>query len=190
VTLFLLLFVKRFFTWNNEPVGYYPVITLNTSKHGGQSETFSGLEAATARYRRALGLDDAKVSSRTNTAPKRDFEAEAKAYKAKADQAEAKQAAYKAKRLNDFHELFKTLPREVGNHAYLIKKFGHLAPQAALSIDLRRGNDKLGDFIAYALHGQSGRVVGYQRIYAEIPKGRDDNKDFIGSTGGRVCYCW
>ena len=178
-------FVREYaFTWNNEPVGYYPVITLNTSKHGGQSETFNGLGAATARYRRALGLDDAKVSSRTNTAPKRDFEAEAKARKAKADQAEAKQAAYKAKRLNDFHELFKTLPREVGTHAYLIKKFGHLAPQAALSIDLRRGNDGLGDFIAYALHGQSGRVVGYQRIYAKIPKGRDDNKDFIGSMRG------
>lgn len=175
---------EKVFYWNKQPVGYYPVITLNTSKHGGHGETFSGLEAATARYRRALGLDDAKVSSRTNTAPKRDFEAEAKAYKAKADQAEAKQAAYKAKRLNDFHELFKTLPREVGTHAYLIKKFGHLAPQAALSIDLRRGNDKHGDFVAYALHGQSGRVVGYQRIYAEIPKGRDDNKDFIGSMRG------
>ena len=85
-------FVREYvFFWNKEPVGYYPVITLNTSKHGGHGETFSGLEAATARYRRALGLDDAKVSSRTNTAPKRDFEAEAKARKAKADQAEANQ---------------------------------------------------------------------------------------------------
>ena len=178
-------FVREYaFTWNNEPVGYYPVITLNTSKHGGQSVTFNGLEAATARYKRVLGLDDAKVSSKTKTAPQRDFEAEAKAYKAKADQAKAKEAAYKAKRLNDFHELFKTLPREVGNHAYLIKKFGHLAPQAALSIDLRRGDDKHGDFIAYALRGQSGCVVGYQQIYAQNIKGRDDNKNFIGSTKG------
>lgn len=178
-------FVREYvFYWNKEPVGHYPVITLNTSKHGGQSETFNGLEAATARYKRALGLDDAKGLSRTKTAPKRDFEAEAKARKAKADQTEAKQAAYKAKRLNDFHELFKTLPREVGNHAYLIKKFGHLAPQAALSIDLRSGNDKHGDFIAYALHGQSGRVIGYQKIYAQNIEGRDDNKDFIGSMGG------
>ena len=178
-------FVREYvFYWNKEPVGHYPVITLNTSKHGGQSETFNGLEAATARYKRALGLDDAKGLSRTKTAPKRDFEAEAKARKAKADQTEAKQAAYKAKRLNDFHELFKTLPREVGNHAYLIKKFGHLAPLAALSIDLRSGNDKHGDFIAYALHGQSGRVIGYQKIYAQNIEGRDDNKDFIGSMGG------
>ena len=178
-------FVREYvFYWNKEPVGHYPVITLNTSKHGGQSETFNGLEAATARYKRALGLDDAKGLSRTKTAPKRDFEAEAKARKAKAYQTEAKQAAYKAKRLNDFHELFKNLPREVGNHAYLIKKFGHLAPQAALSIDLRSGNDKHGDFIAYALHGQSGRVIGYQKIYAQNIEGRDDNKDFIGSMGG------
>ena len=175
---------EKVFYWNKEPVGHYPVITLNTSKHGGHGETFSGLEAATARYKRALGLDDAKGLSRTKTAPKRDFEAEAKARKAKADQTEAKQAAYKAKRLNDFHELFKTLPREVGNHAYLIKKFGHLAPLAALSIDLRSGNDKHGDFIAYALHGQSGRVIGYQKIYAQNIEGRDDNKDFIGSMGG------
>ena len=173
------------FYWNKEPVGYYPVITLNTFKHGGLTETFNGLEAAKARYKRSLGLDDAKVSSRTNTAPKRDFEAEAKARKAKADQAEAKQAAYKAKRLNDFHELFKTLPREVGDHAYLIKKFGsQLAPLAALSINLMRGNDKNGDFFVYALYGQSGRVVGYQKIYAQNIIGRDDNKDFIGSMGG------
>jgi putative DNA primase/helicase len=176
-------FVREYvFSWNK--VGHYPVITLNTSKHGGHGETFSGLEAATARYKRALGLDDAKGLSRTKTAPKRDFEAEAKARKAKADQTEAKQAAYKAKRLNDFHELFKTLPREVGNHAYLVKKFGHLAPLAALSIDLRSGNDKHGDFIAYALHGQSGRVIGYQKIYAQNIEGRDDNKDFVGSMGG------
>ena len=175
---------EKVFYWNKQPVGYYPVITLNTSKHGGHGETFSGLEAATARYKRALGLDDAKGLSRTKTAPKRDFEAEAKARKAKADQAEAQEAAYKAKRLNDFHELFKTLPREVGNHAYLVKKFAHLAPQAALSIDLRSGNDKHGDFIAYALHGQSGRVIGYQKIYAQNIEGRDDNKDFIGSMGG------
>ena len=75
---------EKVFYWNKQPVGYYPVITLNTSKHGGHGETFSGLEAATARYKRALGLDDAKGLSRTKTAPKRDFEAEAKARKAKA----------------------------------------------------------------------------------------------------------
>lgn len=88
-----------------------------------------------------------------------------------------------------FNELFKTLPTEKGDHAYLIKKFGHHAPQAALLLDMRRGNDRLGDYIAYVLHGQNGRVIGYQRIYAEIPKGREDNKDFIGSTKG-VRYCW
>ena len=176
---------EKVFTWNSEPVGYYPIIMLNTSKHGGQSETFSGLEAATARYKRALGLDDARVSGRTKAAPKRDYEAEAKARKAKADQAEARQAAYKAKRLKDFDELFQTLPRDVSDHPYLIKKFGtQLAPQAALSIDLRRGNDKHGDFIAYALRGQSGRVVGYQQIYAQNIEGRNDNKNFIGSTKG------
>jgi putative DNA primase/helicase len=179
-------FIREFvFFWNKEPVGFYPVITLNTSKHGGLSVVFNGLEAAIARYKRSLGLDVAKkVSSRTNTSPKRNYEAEAKAHKAKADQAEAKQATYKAKRLNDFHELFITLPREKGNHAYLVKKFGHLAPQAALSIELRRGDDKHGDFIAYPLRGQSGCVVGYQQIYAQNIEGRDDNKNFIGSTKG------
>ena len=182
-------FIREFvFYWNKQPVGYYPVITLNTSKHGGATVVFSGKEAATAHYRRALGLDDAKVSGRTKAAPKRDFEAEAKARKAKADQAKAiekREEARKEKRLKDFHELFQTLPREVGNHPYLIKKFGtQLAPQAALSIDLRRGNDYLGDFVVYALHGQNGRITGYQRIYAEIPKGRDDDKDFIGKTKG------
>ena len=34
-------FVREYvFFWNKEPVGYYPVITLNTSKHGGHGETF------------------------------------------------------------------------------------------------------------------------------------------------------
>ena len=178
-------FVREYvFYWNKEPVGHYPVITLNTSKHGGQSETFNGLEAATTHYKRVLGLDDAKGLGKTKTAPKRDFEAEAKAHKAQAEKKAAQEAAYKAKVLKEFSELFETLPREVGDHAYLVKKFGNLAPQAALSIDLRRGKDKLGDFVAYALHGQNGRIVGYQRIYAEIPKGRKDNKDIVGSMGG------
>lgn len=117
---------------------------------------------------------------KTNWEAKRQAEQRAKLSEEKA----AKQAAYKAKRLNDFHELFKTLPTEKGDHAYLIKKFGHHAPQAALLLDMRRGNDRLGDYIAYALYGQNSRVCGYQRIYAEIPKGREDNKDFIGKTGG------
>ncbi|MCL0138147.1 hypothetical protein M2T37_28100, partial [Klebsiella pneumoniae] len=87
-------FVREYvFYWNKEPVGHYPVITLNTSKHGGQSETFNGLEAATARYKRVLGLDDAKGLGRKKTAPKRDFEAEAKAHKAQAEKKAAQEAA-------------------------------------------------------------------------------------------------
>ena len=167
---------------HGQVVGYYPIITFKTQKHGGITEVFNGLEAAKDYYDRLLGNSYLSGNNpiRTDWEAKRQAEQRAKLAEEKA----AKQAAYKAKRLNDFHELFKNLPREVGNHAYLIKKFGHLAPQAALSIDLRSGNDKHGDFIAYALHGQSGRVIGYQKIYAQNIEGRDDNKDFIGSMGG------
>ena len=167
---------------HGQVVGYYPIITFKTQKHGGITEVFNGLEAAKDYYDRLQGNSTLSDNNRikTNWEAKRQAEQRAKLSEEKA----AKQAAYKAKRLNDFHELFKTLPTEKGDHAYLVKKFGHLAPQAALLLDMRRDNDRLGDYIAYALHGQNGRVIGYQRIYAEIPKGREDNKDFIGKTGG------
>jgi len=42
----------------------------------------------------------------------------------------------------------------------------------------------MGDFIAYALYDESMSVCGYQRIYAKIPKGREDNKDIIGKAKG------
>lgn len=167
---------------HGQVVGYYPIITFKTHKHGGVTEVFNGLEAAKDYYDRLHGNSTLSDNNRikTNWEAKRQAEQRAKLSEEKAK----KQNAFQAKRFSDFDALFKTLPTEKGDHAYLIKKFGHHAPQAALLLDMRRGKDYLGDFIAYALHGQNGRVIGYQRIYAEIPKGREDNKDFIGSTKG------
>jgi phage/plasmid primase-like uncharacterized protein len=173
---------EREYKKHGQVVGYYPIITFKTHKHGGITEVFNGLEAAKDYYDRLHGNSTLSDNNRikTNWEAKRQAEQRAKLSEEKAK----KQNAFQAKRFSDFDALFKTLPTEKGDHAYLVKKFGHHAPQAALLLDMRRGKDYLGDFIAYALHGQNGRVIGYQRIYAEIPKGREDNKDFIGSTKG------
>lgn len=167
---------------HGEVVGYYPVITFKTVKGGGDTEVFKGKVAANDYYERLQGnYSKRQYNHQTDWEAKRKTHDRLKQAKKEA----AQDKAYKAKRLNDFHELFKTLPREVGDHAYLIKKFGsQLAPLAALSLDLRRGNDKNGDFFVYALYGQDARVVAYQQIYDKNIIGRDDCKNFIGSTKG------
>ena len=174
---------EKDFKHKGEVVGSYPIITFKTFKHGGESVVFNGLNTARAHFESILGRTST-IASKVAKVDTSAIIARVQAKKQRQEKEDAKNQAYKDKRLADFDALFKTLPHEVGDHAYLVKKFGHLAPQAALSIDLRRGKDKLGDYIAYALYGQNSRVCGYQRIYAEIPKGREDNKDFIGKTGG------
>lgn len=174
---------EKDFKHKGEVVGSYPIITFKTFKHGGESVVFNGLNTARAHFESILGRTST-IASKVAKVDTSAIIARVQAKKQRQEKEDAKNQAYKDKRLADFDALFKTLPHEVGDHAYLIKKFGHLAPLAALSIDLRSGNDKHGDFIAYALHGQSGRVIGYQKIYAQNIEGRDDNKDFIGKTGG------
>ena len=174
---------EKDFKHKGEVVGSYPIITFKTFKHGGESVVFNGLNTARAHFESILGRTST-IASKVAKVDTSAIIARVQAKKQRQEKEDAKNQAYKDKRLADFDALFKTLPHEVGDHAYLVKKFGHLAPQAALLLDMRRDNDALGDYIAYALHGQNGRVIGYQRIYAEIPKGREDNKDFIGKTGG------
>mgnify|MGYP000048739224 CR=1 FL=1 len=174
---------EKDFKHKGEVVGSYPIITFKTFKHGGESVVFNGLNTARAHFESILGRTST-IASKVAKVDTSAIIARVQAKKQRQEKEDAKNQAYKDKRLADFDALFKTLPHEVGDHAYLVKKFGHLAPQAALLLDMRRDNDALGDYIAYALYGQNSRVCGYQRIYAEIPKGREDNKDFIGKTGG------
>lgn len=174
---------EKDFKHKGEVVGSYPIITFKTFKHGGESVVFNGLNTARAHFESILGRTST-IASKVAKVDTSAIIARVQAKKQRQEKEDAKDQAYKDKRLADFDALFKTLPRELGDHAYLVKKFGHLAPQAALLLDMRRDNDALGDYIAYALYGQNSRVCGYQRIYAEIPKGREDNKDFIGKTGG------
>lgn len=166
-------------------VGYYPIITFKTQKHGGITEVFNGLEAAQDYYNRLQGNSYLSGNNpiRIDWEAKRQAEQRAKLAEEKA----AKEEAYKAKRLKDFADVFNTLPREVGDHAYLVKKFGDLAPQAAQSIELRRGTDKKGDFVAYPLYDESMSIKSYQLLYAKAFTDRDGSKrdkDFIGSTKG------
>jgi hypothetical protein len=164
---------------HGQVVGYYPVITFKTVKHGGDTEVFKGKVAAHDYYERLQGNHSKRQYNHQT-----DWEAKRKTHD-RLKQAEKKSAqdkAYKEKRFNDFDQLFKTLPREVGNHAYLVKKFGHLAAQAALSIELRQGQNERGHFIAYAIYEQSMRVGGYQLLYNKPfkdKKGSTRDRDFI-----------
>lgn len=176
---------EREYKKHGQVIGHYPIITFKTQKHGGVTEVFNGLEAAQDYYNRLQG--NSYLSG--NNPIRIDWEAKRQAEQ-RAKQAEEKAAqheAYQKKRFNEFSELFRSLPIEQGNHAYLVKKFGHLAPQAAQSIELRRGQNERGDFIAFALYSESMSVKGYQLIYAKAFTDRDDStrdKDFIGSTKG------
>jgi len=170
---------ERAYKRHGQVVCYYPIITFKTVKHGGVTEVFNGKDAAHDYYERLQGNHSKRQYNHQT-----DWEAKRKAHdRFKRAEKEAEQdKAYKEKRFNDFDQLFKTLPREVGDHPYLVKKFGHLAAQAALSVELRQGQNERGHFIAYAIYEQSMRVGGYQLLYNKPfkdKKGSTRDRDFI-----------
>ena len=170
---------ERAYKRHGQVVGYYPVITFKTVKGGGDTEVFNGKDTAHDYYERLQGNHSKRQYNHQT-----DWEAKRKAHdRLKRAEKEAEQdKAYKEKRFNDFDQLFKTLPREVGDHPYLVKKFGHLAAQAALSVELRQGQNERGHFIAYAIYEQSMRVGGYQLLYNKPfkdKKGSTRDRDFI-----------
>ena len=100
---------EREYKKHGQVVGYYPIITFKTHKHGGITEVFNGLEAAKDYYDRLHGNSTLSDNNRikTNWEAKRQAEQRAKLAEEKAAKEEAaKEEAYKAKRLKDFADVF------------------------------------------------------------------------------------
>jgi hypothetical protein len=142
-----------------------PIVTFNTFKHGGKKITWNGFAAMqeSSPYP-ALPYYGQKPKPLPSTVYPHTADAE---------------HIRKTRRFNVFHTEFQALPKATGSHPYLAAKFGGLAEPAAAAVDLRRGKDKHGDYLAFALSDTFGRVVGYQRIYDRDIKGRGTNKDFV-----------
>ncbi len=155
-------------TWTAPDGREYPNITFYTNKHGGRTETFNGWTES---------RNDVEFLPTYKNLQK----PIAKIAKAKIDHADE----WRSKCFNATTALFATLPKEIGNHPYLVKKFGEKAALIAdLPIDLRRGSDKKGDFIIYAFRNYENEITGYQKIYDRNLPNRDDNKDYIIKQDG------
>ena len=171
---------EREYKRHGQVIGHYPTITFKTFRHSDARETFKGLLAAHDLYDRLSGQQS--TTKRTTSSFSIDWEAKRREREAQSEKTAKQAKAYTIRIFETFQKVFDSLPREDGNHPYLVRKFGHHASQVANLLDLRRGNDEKGDFIAFALTGRNGRHVGYQKIYAEKFLDRDGNerdKDFV-----------
>lgn len=171
---------EREYKRHGQVIGHYPTITFKTFRHSDARETFKGLLAAHDLYDRLSGQQS--TTKRTTSSFSIDWEAKLREREAQSEKTAKRAKAYTIRIFETFQKVFDSLPREVGNHPYLVRKFGHYAYQVAELLDLRRGNDAKGDFIAFALAGRNGRLVGYQKIYAEKfldSDGNERDKDFV-----------
>jgi len=171
---------EREYKRHGQVIGHYPTITFKTFRHSDARETFKGLLAAHDLYDRLSGQQS--TTKRTTSSFSIDWEAKRREREAQSEKTAKQAKAYTIRIFETFQKVFDSLPREVGNHPYLVRKFGHYAYQVAELLDLRRGNDAKGDFIAFALAGRNGRLVGYQKIYAEKfldSDGNERDKDFV-----------
>lgn len=165
---------------HGQVIGRYPTITFKTFRHSDARETFKGLLAAHDLYDRLNGQQS--TTKRTTSPFSLDWEAKRREREAQSEKTAKHAKAYTIRIFETFRKVFDSLPNEVGNHPYLVRKFGHHAYQIAALLGLRRGNDAKGDFIAFALTGRNGRLVGYQKIYAENfldSNGNQRDKDFV-----------
>ncbi|GHY00913.1 plasmid replication protein, CyRepA1 family [Microbacteriaceae bacterium 4G12] len=95
----------------------------------------------------------------------------------RAAEAKARQEAEanaRAKGLNDIHAQFKKLPRLKSPSGYMRRK---QIPNAGQLIELKKGRDGGGDYVAWGLYDCEGRFCGFERIYDGLNEhGKSDKK--------------
>jgi Toprim domain/Origin of replication binding protein len=154
-------------TWINFKTAHngqeYPVITFNTLKGGGYSETFNG-------YQWLLDHKDEKFSAPSARPVPRPA--------VKKDDSHQ----YKINRYNKFQSVYNDLPILADStNTYLGSKGIDLAELPPTFI-IKRGQDDRGYFIAYELTNTEGKRPGYQKIYDRPfidSNGTSRNKDFV-----------
>lgn len=137
--------------WTDHNGNRYPTITFKTFKDGGYSETWNGFKAWRERA---------------------DYAAIPQAYQPKkpnpvtADKAE-QEFQRKINRFSAFRKLFEQLPKLSADNfegCNLAAK-GFVFDDLPDNLDLRRGADSRGKFIAYPLRNGQSQTVGYQTIH-------------------------
>ena len=159
---------KCFFVWFDNRTRYgahFPVLVFLTHRHGGIKNIFNGYRW----LRDCAGSRWQAPAARPVVRPQRC--------------AVQQDDAWRAARFQALHQCFPRLAREWGGHAYLARKLGDWAPAVCARMELRRGADERGDFIAAPLY-RDQCVVGYQRIYDRpiAPDGRD--REYVMSAAG------
>lgn len=162
---FTLTFFNKMAESSKEP--YSPKVTFNSYEYAFD-EYMREMDLGVSSTKLGADLEELK---RANEAR----EAEALA-KAKKEQEKATQS-----RLS-WGRKFHLMPKEDGSDAQLIKKG---ISNVANSIDIRRGQDQFGKFIAYQLFSIGVNYMGIQQIYnnpISNEKGKVTNKKFIHGT--------
>jgi Toprim domain/Origin of replication binding protein len=141
----------------------YPVITFNTLKGGGYSESFNG-------YQWLLDHKDATVSfTPARPAPR---------LAVKKDNS----TQYKINRFNKFKAEYESLPVLTNSTNTYLGKKGIDLDDLPDNFIFKRGKDDRGYFIAYELSNVEGKAPGYQKIYDKCfidSSGTSRDKDFV-----------
>lgn len=161
----------------------YPVLTFHSLKHGGVSEQFNGYQWA-----KDNGLFDNKplTAEQKNALERKRAERDQQQAK-KAEQAKQQQANTQEqtiKRFNDFQKLFDSLPQLTDTKETYLELKGFTAENFSSDflsnsgLILKRGQDKDGSFIAYALKNNH-KTVGYQKLYDKPVTWLNGNKQSV-----------
>ncbi len=161
----------------------YPVLTFHSLKHGGVSEQWNGYQ-----WLKDSGLVNAKPLSENELKAleakrlERDAAQAKKAEQAKQQQENTQQQTIK--RFNDFQKQFDSLPLLTDTKETYLELKGFTAENFSSDflsnsgLILKRGQDKDGGFIAYALKNNH-KTVGYQKIYDKPVAWLNGNKQSI-----------
>jgi hypothetical protein len=159
----------------------YPVLTFHCLKNGGITEVFNGYQWLKDNgLVNAKPLSDAEKNTQITKRIERDQQQAKKAEQAKQQQENTQEQTIK--RFNDFQKLFDSLPllNDLTKNYLELKGFTaeHLAMLINSGFELKRGQDKNGGFIAYALKNNH-QIVGYQKLYDKPVAWLNGNKQNI-----------
>jgi len=159
----------------------FPVLTFNTHKGGGYSETFNGWQWL--RENNLVGNNPLSDSEKSAIQAKR-IEREkqhalnAEKHAAKQDLTEAQQI----KRFNEFVSTFNALPLLTDTANTYLQRKGFVIENLPPDFVLKRGKDWRGYFIVYSLVNEAHKIVGYQKLYDKKftdLNGTPRDKDFL-----------
>ena len=167
---------KSFFIWyeNTTRRGViFPVLVFFSHRHGGKKKVFNGLSWCKSRCAK-----DGAVAVRSRV----------KLASVTASSNDCSSQNWRHENFRRFQLEYNRLSADAANHPYLKAKIGRYARQLCERMDIRRGNDRHGDYIATPLYRMNERavftVVGYQQIFdRSIGAGGQDRRYVMSAQG-------